>query len=192
MNPNFVIEPTHVIQRQLWELTGTGPASYNPTTGDLLNLPNTQYPSCVPGGFLSASGNYELKPFPSPSTVANIRCNWAFKWFYSGAGGPGGATGVTAATFTAGTGGTNGTAIVAATGGGGSGATVSVVTAGGAITSVTVVNPGIGYTSAPTFTPAAGSGTITASIGLLAGQEVPSGTNLSAESVQFFVIGGEM
>lgn len=81
MNPNFVIEPTHVIQRQLWELTATGPKSYNATTGDVLNLPNTQYPSCVPGGFLTASGTYELKPFPSPSTVANIRCTWAFRWY---------------------------------------------------------------------------------------------------------------
>lgn len=188
MNPNFVIDPTHVVQRQLWEISATGPVSYNATTGDVINFSGTQFPSCVPGGFLTQSGTYELKPFPS--VINNLRPKWAFRWFYSGAGG---AQGVDSISITTpGTGGTNGTVVIAATGGGGTGATISVTTAGGIITAASIVNPGTGYTTAPTFTIAAGTGAVTATIGAIAGVEVATGANLSAEKVQFFVIGGEM
>jgi hypothetical protein len=188
MDPNFVIEPTHVIQRQLWEISAAGPASYNQATADVINFQSTQFPSAIPGGFLSKSGTYELKPFPS--ITANLRPTWAFRWVYSGAGGVQGVDGV--AITTPGTGGTNGTVTINATGGGGTGAQISVTTAGGIITAVSVVNPGSGYTSAPTFTIAAGTGVVAATIGSIAGMEVATGTNLSAEQVQFFVIGGEM
>lgn len=188
MNPNFVIEPTHVIQRQLWEISATGPASYSQATGDVINFQGTQFPSCIPGGFLSQSGTYELKPFPSITN--NLRPTWAFRWCYSGVGG---AQGVDSITITTpGTGGTNGTVVINATGGGGTGAQISVTTAGGIVTAASIVNPGNGYTSAPTFTVAAGTGALTASIGSIAGMEVATGANLSAEVVQFFVIGGEM
>jgi hypothetical protein len=153
-------------------------------------MPNTQYPSCVPGGFLSASANYELKPFPSTTTVANIRCTWAFKWFYTGGGGAVGVNSVVIAT--AGSGQTPGTYSATASTGA---ATISyTIGAGGTLTAVSITNPGSGYTAAPTFTIAAGGtpGTVTASVGSFAGIEVASGTNLSAETVQFFVIGGEM
>jgi hypothetical protein len=188
LNPNFVIDPTHVVQRQLWEISATGPASYSQATGDIINFPGTQFPCCAPGGFLTQSGAYELKPFPS--ITGNLRPRWAFRWCYSGVGGSQGLDGIVITT--PGTGGTNGTVTINATGGGGTGAQISVTTAAGIITSVAIVNPGSGYTSIPTFTIAAGTGVVTATIGVVGGIEVATGTNLSAEKVQFFVIGGEM
>lgn len=187
MNPNFVIEPTHVVQRQLWEISATGPASYNQATGDVINFQATQFPSAIPGGFLTQSRLYELKPFPS--ITANLRPTWAFQWSYSGGGG---SIGVGSLAFTAGSGQTNGTYNITANSGT---AVAQIVIAGGAITSATLISPG-SYTiggAAPTFTVAEGGtpGTVTATLAT-PGQEVPTGANLSGEQVQFFVIGGEM
>lgn len=189
MNPNFVIEPTHVIQRQLWEISGTGPKSYVKGVGDPIQFPGTQYPSCVPGGFLSVSGTYFV--LAQPTVAGNIRSGpWYLRWYF--AGGTEGVDGVVIAT--AGSGQTNGTYTANASGGGGTGAQIQYTIAGGLLTAVTVLNPGKNYTSAPTFTIAAGGtpGTVTASIGSTFGTEVSSGVDLSAESIQLFVIGGEM
>lgn len=187
MNPNFVIEPTHVIQRQLWEISATGPASYDAVNGDVINFQGTQFPSCIPGGFLTQSGNYQLNPFPS--ITANLRPQWAFQWSYSGRQG---VTGVVQ--NVAGTGMTPGTYVITATGGGGIGAQISVVVATATtLGTITVLKSGAGYTSAPTFTLVAGgtSATLTASVAPGSGI-VPNGTNLSTENVQFFVMGGEI
>lgn len=76
--------PAHAGQRQLFELQGIGPSSYNQTTGDIILPGPTTFLSCVPGGFLSASGKYVLEPFPSITN--NLRPVWAFRWKYSGLG----------------------------------------------------------------------------------------------------------
>lgn len=188
MNPNFVIEPTHVIQRQLWEISGIGPSSYDAVNGDVINFQGTQFPSCVPGGFLSQSGNYELKPYPSITN--NLRPTWAFLWFYSGKQGVSGVV-----QNVAGSGMTPGTVVpLVFAGGGGSGAagTLTVLTA--TTFSIKITNSGAGYTSAPTATVTGTGGTpptLTASAAPGSGS-VPNGTDLSAEKVQYFVIGGEM
>lgn len=187
MDPNFVIEPTHVIQRQLWEISATGPKSYSALNGDVINFQSTQFPSAVPGGFLTKSGSYELKPFPS--ITSNLRPTWAFRWFYSGVGNSQGVDSVVIAT--AGTGQTNGVYTATSSTGG---AVLQYTIAGGLLTGIKLLNPGSGLTAVPTFTIAAGGtpGTVTATIGSVAGVEVGDGTDLSAEQVQFFVIGGEM
>lgn len=189
MNAAFVYPPAHVGERELWELWGAGPTSYSQTTGDVILGPGVgEFLSCPSSGFLSQSGSYILRAFPSVTN--NLRPTWAFRWLYSGTAQGQGIDGIVITT--PGTGGTNGTATIAATGGGGTGATIQAVTAGGIITSVKVLNPGSGYTSVPTFTPAAGTGALTATVGSIAGMEVAPGTNLSAETVQFSAVGGQL
>jgi hypothetical protein len=187
---NLLYQIERVGQRGLFGMYGSGPASYSPTTGDVLSMPDFYYLDAVFGDPLSVSKNYYVRPFPS--TVGTTRATWAWKWYYAGSAGQGlGVDGVVIST--AGTGQTNGTYTISGTGGGGTGAQVSVTIAGGAITGVSVVNPGTGYTSAPTFTVAEGGtpGTLTATIGSIGGVEVGAGTNLSGESVQFAALGGE-
>lgn len=191
MNVNFINPPAHAGEREIWELWGNGPSSYNQVTGDILQGPGVgEFFGAPMGGFLTLSQTYELKPFPS--TVNSLRATWAWRWFYSGAAQVGEV--VTGVSFTAGSGQTNGTYVINGSGGGGSGAQVQIVIAGGAITSATVISPGKGYTGTPTFTVAAGGtpGTLTPTVANPAGTEVATGVNLSGEQVQFMAIGGEL
>lgn len=188
MNVQFINPPAHAGEREIWELWGAGPASYNAATGDLILGPGVgEYMSAPMGGFLTVSGKFELKPFPS--VVNNLRPTWAFRWFNSGAGNAQGVDGVVIAT--AGTGQTNGTYTATANTGG---AVLQYTIAGGLLTAVQVLNPGGPYSANPTFTIAAGGtpGTVTATIGSVAGSEVAAGINLSAELVQFAAIGGQL
>jgi hypothetical protein len=189
MNLNFINPPAHVGEREIWELWGVGPTSYL-ATGDPLLVGGGQYVSCPASGFLSVSGNYLLRA--QPNVVNSLRPSWVFRWLYSGVGGSQGVKGVVIAT--AGSGQTNGSYVIAGVGGGGTGASVTVTVAGGLVTNVVITAAGTGYTSAPTFTVAAGGtpGTLTATTGSNAGNEVPAGTNLSAEQVQFSAVGGQL
>lgn len=172
-------------------LTGNGPTSYSQTTGDILNNPASSDYINFPMDCTTQSGSYHLSA--QPTSAGQIRAGapspsqsgWAWHWFYSSAGNPQGVDSIAIAT--AGSGQTNGVSTVAASGGGGTGAIVQITIAGGAITSAKVLNPGTGYTSVPTFTVAQGGtpGTLTATIGNVGGAEVATGTNLSAEIVQF-------
>lgn len=185
MNVNFVIEPTHVTQRQIWECYGNGPSSYV-ASGDPLLFNGTQFPSCVME-CCTKSGNYEL--LPVPSITGNLRPSWKWLWFYSGAQGV-----LTAVQNVAGSGMTPGTYIINGVGGSGAGAQISVtVLTATTIATPVVLNAGVGYgTTPPTFTvPTGVTPTFTLTIAPVSGL-VPAATNLSAETVQFMVLGGEM
>lgn len=182
--------PDYVGKRFIWCGSGVGPVSYVPTTGDLISFPRYQnYIDLVTSNsVMSVSGLYLVRAQPSG---VGSRQSWSLRWFYVGGAGSEGVDGIIIAT--AGSGQTNGVSTVTATGGGGSGATVQITIAGGLITAVKLLNPGTGYTSVPTFTVAQGGtpGTLTATIGSFAGEEVASGVNLSGESVQIGGFGGQ-
>lgn len=188
MNVNFVTPPGHTGGgREVWELWGNGPASYNQTTGDPLLVAGGQFIGVPGSGFLSQSGRYIVYAFPS--AVNALRALWSLRWCNYGAGSAPGVTSVTIAT--PGSAQTNGTYVINASTGT---AQVQITIAGGVITQAKVINPGSYTGAAPTFTVAQGGtpGTLTANLGSTAGMEVGPGTNLSAESVQFSAIGGQL
>lgn len=174
--------------RELWEVWGTGPASYSQATGDPIYGPAQSEHMSAPGGsVLTLSGNYEV--IFQPQGTNTLRPGWLARWRFANIGGGAGVANVTG---TAGTGMTAGSYALAFSGGGGSGAAGTIVVTASAITSITMTNPGTGYTSTPTVSAATGGTppTLTAHLST-AGQEVTSGTNLSAESVQFLATGGQ-
>jgi hypothetical protein len=195
VNAAYVYQSAQIGEFRPAILFANGPASYSQTAGDpLYNAASNEYIS-FPMDCTTQSGLYLVRFVPSATGAnsANIRAGapspgqsgWTARWFYSSVGNPQGVDGIVIAT--AGTGQTNGTYTINASGGGGTGAVAQITIAGGAITAVKVLNPGTGYTSVPTFTVAEGGtpGTLTATVGFIAGTEVGTGTNLSAESVQF-------
>lgn len=137
-------------------------------------------------GGTTESGNYDVVPiFGGGGKIAGTI---KLKWQISGGAG----NGVTSVTGSGGSGMTVAPVALAFSGGGGSGAagTLTVLTA--TTFSIKITNPGSGYTSAPTVTAATGGTppTLTATIGGVAGLEVPAATNLSAEVIRLLVIGG--
>lgn len=179
--------PDYVGKRFMWAGYGNGPSSYVFGVGDPIVLP--RYENYIDSAFpaMSVSGNYIVQPQP---TGVGTRQTWNVRWLYTQAQGLG-VDGVVIAS--AGSGQTAGTYTANASGGGGTGAVLQYVISGGALTGVKVISPGTGYTSVPTFTIAAGGtpGTVTATIGAIAGIEVGSGTNLSAELIQLAGFGGQ-
>jgi hypothetical protein len=198
MNCRFIQptpQPAHIGGgREIWELIGNGPTAYSQTTGDLISGPGNGEHFSVPfGGFLTPDGLYELKPFSStPGTTGSLRLTWGFRWFFTNAGGGSGVASV--AQNAAGTGMTPGTYPITFSGGTGSGAAGTVTVSSTAVTATTITSPG-SYTVAPTAaiggTPGGTPATLTVTMST-AGQEVPTGANLSAEYVQFGAIGGQM
>lgn len=181
--------PDLIGKRSAWCGYGNGPKSYVPLTGDPLVVPQFQYYiDNVNGSVMSVSGNYQI--IAKPSGVGP-RQTWAAIWRYSGAQGEGVNS---VAIATAGSGQTNGTYTITDSGTNFAtrAAKVSITIAGGAVTKATVVDPGAGYFGAPTFTVAEGGtpGTLSATTGLIAGTEVASGADLSAEQVQLAGFGG--
>ena len=173
-------------QRSILPIYGVGPTSYSQTTGDVILLPAGLYLDTVFGDVESVSGNYFVRG--RSSATGTTRATWALHWYYAGTNQSQGVDGVVIAS--AGTGQTNGTFTVNASAGS---ATIQITIAGGVLTAVKVLNPGSGYSTAPTFTVAEGGtpGTVTATLGAVGGMEVATGTNLSAELVQFGALGGE-
>jgi hypothetical protein len=172
--------------RQVFELWGTGPASYA-LAGDPLYFNPTVFLSAIPV-FVSQSGNYEI--LPVPSVTNNTRPTWNLIWTYSGIQGV-----ATVVQNAAGSGMTPGTVVaISFSGGGGSGAagTVTVLTA--TTISIAITANGSGYTSAPTASVTGTGGTpptLTATAAAASGV-VAASTVLSGETVQFFAIGGEV
>lgn len=186
MNAQFVMPPAHVGSHEVWLMYGSGPSSYSQTTGDVIQVGGGQYLEALHGDVLTVSGNYIARPMPS--VVNSLRPTWAWKWFYSGQGQTLGVDGVVIAS--AGSSQTNGTYTATASAGG---AVIQYTIAGNVLSSVKILNPGSGLTAVPTFTLAANggtAGTVTATIGSIAGMEVATGTNLSGESIQFVALGG--
>lgn len=64
--------------RQFWTYWGTGPASYNQTTGDVISVGQGVYIDTV-DVCMDTTGTYIAVPFPS--TVGTSRATWAFKYF---------------------------------------------------------------------------------------------------------------
>lgn len=196
MNCRFIQptpQPAHIGGgREIWELVGNGPTSYNQTAGDLISGPgNGEYFSVPFGGFLTPDGIYELKPFSTtPGTTGSLRLKWGFRWFFAGSAGT---SVVSSVTGSGGTGMTVGTYALAFSGGGGTGAAGSITVLTATTYTITITNPGSGFTSTPTVTAATGGTppTLTAHLSA-AGAEVPTGINLSSEYVQFGAIGGQM
>ena len=65
-------------QRQKFTYRGTGPKSYNQTTGDVISLPYGVYLDDV-YPCMDTTHTYFLIPYPS--AVNTTRATWSFKWF---------------------------------------------------------------------------------------------------------------
>ena len=77
--------PDFVGKRATFAGYGNGPASYNATTGDIVELPMPNwYIDAIPGGFNSVSGNYFCRTQP---VGTGPRQQWALFW-YTAAGTP--------------------------------------------------------------------------------------------------------
>jgi hypothetical protein len=72
-------------------------------------------------------------------------------------------------------------------------ATGTITVSTSAVTAINITSSGSGYLSVPTVSAATGGTppTLTATIGIVNGIEVPAGTNLSAETIQLAGFGGE-
>lgn len=181
--------------RELWEVWGSGPASYANPGGDPVYMPAQGEHMSAPGGsVLTKSGNYEVRF--QPSVTNSLRPTWTARWYNVGGSSTGssviGTTITAAGTYT----GTTPSVTFAAAPAGGTTATgVAVLNgAGTAVIGILITNPGSGYLVAPAITFGAGGATATSilsSAGSTAGSEVANATNLSAESVQFLAVGGD-
>ena len=196
MNLRFIAglgAPAHIPMggRELWEVWGAGPTSYNQTTGDVILGPGQgEHMSAPSGSVITLSGNFELKP--QPLAINTLRPGWVFNWTFNNLNGTGVAKIVQNA---AGTGMTPGTYPLAFSGGTGTAAVGTVTVTATTVTAVTITNPGM-YSVAPTSVTIGGTpGGTPATLTLTAstpGLEVPNGTNLSGETVQFMAAGGQM
>jgi hypothetical protein len=181
--------------RELWEVWGSGPASYANPGGDPVYMPaQGEHMSAPSGSVMTKSGNYEVRF--QPSVTNSLRPSWTARWFNIAGSTTGssviGATITAAGTYT----GTTPSVTFAAAPAGGTTATgVAVLNgAGTAVIGIVITNPGAGYLTAPAITFGAGGATATALLspaGSTAGGEVANATNLSAESVQFMACGGD-
>lgn len=169
----------------------TGPASYTSggeTLGQINNMTGVTILGlgsldAVHAVNLSVSGNYEVKTQP---TGTGERKTFKLLWYFASA-----ASGVTGVTSSGGSGMTAGTYALSFSGGGGSGAAGTITVTTSAVTNITITNPGSGYATPPTVSAATGGTppTLTATIGGTSGTQVPSGTNLSGETVRLSYIG---
>lgn len=187
----FGVDPVN--GRSKWNiLDHTGPTSYvvgGETLGQsVYGGPNifglSGFQAVIPCG-LSISGNYAVQALYGG---AGVRSSIKLKWLY--AGNQQGVDGVYASA--AGSGMTPGTYALSFSGGGGSGAAGTITVTASADTLIVITSGGSGYTSLPTVSAATGGTppTLVATLGFVNGSEVPSGTNLSGETVRLLPIGG--
>ena len=170
-------------------LTGTGPASYNPATGDILYNPGAGDYIESPQECITQSGSYELLPVPTSAGYLRAgapspsQSGWRWYWVWSGK------QGVTVTQNVAGSGMTPGNVSPLTFSGGTGGGAAGFITVNTATTATITMTALGSYTVAPTATAsnAATGGTApTYTIALqTASGPVASGTNLSAEVVQF-------
>lgn len=174
--------PDLIGRRFAWVGYGNGPASYV-LGGDPSQLsPSHTYIDTITSDVLSISGNYTVIPAQSSS---GVRPTWKLKWVYAG-----GQLGVDGVSSSGGSGMTAGTyALTFSTGN----ATGTITVSTSAVTAINITSSGSGYLSVPTVSAATGGTppTLTATIGIANGIEVPAGTNLSAETIQLAGFGGE-
>lgn len=173
--------------RELWEVWGAGPSSYNQTNGDTVYSPGVGEHLSGIASAVSASGNYEVKFKPSVTNA--LRPSWTARWFFTNAGGASGVASV--AQNAAGTGMTPGTYPITFSSGSAAGTVTVTATT---VTSAKITNPG-SYTTAPTATiggsPGGTPATLTVNMST-AGEEVATGAVLSGETIQTFASGGQM
>jgi hypothetical protein len=76
--------PEFVGRRGLFVGSGTGPATYNPVTGDVVTLAlPSYYIDAIPGGVQTVSGTYWVQPRPSGT---GVRQTWSLHWFITATG----------------------------------------------------------------------------------------------------------
>ena len=76
--------PDMVGRRRIFCGYGTGPTSYNATTGDVLVVPGYEtYIDAVFGGVQSVSGTYTIQVRPS---LGGPRGTWSLHWFVTATG----------------------------------------------------------------------------------------------------------
>jgi len=191
MTPSYVYQSAQVGEFREALLVASGPSSYAPATGDPLSNPGANEYISFPMACTTVSGNYQVDFIPTAAGIgaAYVRAGapsptqsgWRAYWTYSGR------NGVLVVQNAAGVGMTPGTVVpIVFAGGTGSGAagTVTVLTA--TTIAINITNSG-SYTAAPTATISGTGGTpatLTVSVAPSSGS-VPSGTNLTAETVQF-------
>lgn len=94
MNANLLPEyPVTVGQRELYVFYGTGPSSYNSTTGDILYLPTGMYLDYVAPS-MSVSKTYNVRAYPS--ATGTTRATWVLKWYVISTGAEAGAVDLSA------------------------------------------------------------------------------------------------
>lgn len=192
MNTNYVYPSAEVGELRNALLYAIGPSSYaaagdpvyNPGSGEYINFPS----DCT-----SLSGNYKVRFIPLATGYNQVRAGggvggpsvsgWTAVWEYTGS-----QQGVASVQqLVAGSGMTPGTYPITFSGGTGSGAAGTVTVSATAVTAVAITNRG-SYTVAPSAaiggTPGGTAATLSVTLGA-SGGPVATGTNLSAEQIQF-------
>ena len=191
MNTNYVYPSAQVGEFRNAMLYASGPASYA-TAGDTVYNPGSSEFINFPSDCTSLSGNYQVRFVPSAVGLNQIRAGggvngpsqsgWTAHWFFNNIGGGSGVAKVTQ--NAAGPGMTPGTYPITFSSGA---ATGTVTVTATTVTAAVVTNPGY-YTTPPTATiggtPGGTPATLTVTMSTAA-QEVPTGANLSAETLQF-------
>lgn len=195
MNTNYVYPSAQVGEFRQAMLYAVGPASYSQATGDPVYNPGANEYIDFPMQAVTASGNYSVEFNPIAAGLNIVRAGapspsqsgWTARWFSQNLNGT-----VSVAKIVqnvAGTGMTPGTYPITFSGGTATTAATGTVTVTATtVTSVSITNPGL-YTVAPTGATIGGSpGGTPATLTLTAstpGSEIPTGANLSAETLQF-------
>ena len=190
MNTNYVYPSAQVGEFRQALLYAAGPASYSQATGDPVYNPGANEYINFPSSATTVSGNYDVTFNPTSAGYNVVRAGapapsqsgWTARWFFNNIGGGSGVAKVTQ--NAAGTGMTPGTYPITFSSGA---ATGTVTVTATTVTAAVVTNPGY-YTTPPTATiggtPGGTPATLTVTMSTAA-QEVPTGANLSAETLQF-------
>ncbi len=190
MNTNYVYPSAQVGEFRQALLYAAGPSSYSQSTGDPVYNPGANEYINFPSSATTVSGNYDVTFQPTAAGYNVVRAGapapsqsgWTARWFFNNIGGSSGV--VKVAQNAAGTGMTAGTYPITFSSGSAAGTVTVTATT---VTAVTITNPG-NYTTAPTATiggsPGGTPATLTVTMSTAA-QEVPTGVNLSAETLQF-------
>lgn len=190
MDTNYVYPSAQVGELRQALLYASGPSSYAQSTGDPVYNPGTNEYINAPTPCTSESGNYDVTFTPADTGLNVIRAGapspaqsgWTARWFFNNIDGNKQVANVTQ--DAAGTGMTPGTYPIDFSSGTAAGTVTVTATA---VTAVTITNPG-SYTTAPTATIGGSPGGTPATLTVVMstpGTEVPTGADLSGESVQF-------
>ena len=79
MNVNLLYPPEKIGQRELLGCYGSGPTSYNQTTGDVLVLPPGLYIDFPCGEAMTVDRTYYVRFFPS--ATGGLRPTWTADWY---------------------------------------------------------------------------------------------------------------